>query len=130
MAAVLVDLGLFLDAQRSIERAVACAADTTQRASYLSSARSIAHHRRQQADHWMLLGLPHGSSAADAKKAYRKLALKLHPDKTSQSVKVDYQLGKDGCRLGSAEETQREMLERATWLFKLLGEAQDALTAA
>lgn len=127
MAAVLVDLGLFLDAQRAIEQAVACAVDASQRVSYLSMARGIAHHRQQQADHWLLLGVPHGASGAEAKKAYRKLALKLHPDKTSQAVKIDYQLGEDGVRVGTADETQRLMLEKATWVFKLLGEAQDAL---
>ncbi|ABO93948.1 predicted protein, partial [Ostreococcus lucimarinus CCE9901] len=33
------------------------------------------------ADYYRVLGIERGASDADIKKAYRKLALKLHPDK-------------------------------------------------
>ena len=131
MANILMSLGLHAEAHRSIERAISCAADAAQRSQY----RSVSHSwpscpqgLGQQPDFRMLLGLQHGSTEGDAKKSYRKLALKLHPDKTSQSVKVQYHLGPAGTQLMAAEETQRQLLKHATWLFKLLGEAHEALT--
>ena len=36
--------------------------------------------------HYDVLGLPRGARAAEAKKAFHKLALKLHPDKCSQPL--------------------------------------------
>lgn len=131
MAGLLSDLGLYLDAQKSIELAVACAASAKQRAEYQNTRNSLSHHRRQQMDHTRLLGLHHGASAVDGKRAYRKLALKLHPDKTSQATnRIRFQLTGDGARLLTAEDTRQQVLEQATWLFKQLGEAQDAVTLA
>ena len=131
MAGLLSDLGLYLDAQKSIERAVACAATTNQRTEYQNARNAIFHHRGQQMDHARLLGLHHGASAVEAKRAYRKLALKLHPDKTSQATnRIRFQLTEVGSLLWSAEETRRRVLEQATWLFKQVGEAQDAMMAS
>jgi tetratricopeptide (TPR) repeat protein len=131
MAGLLFDLGLYLDAQKSIERAVACAATSKQRSEYQNAKNSISHHRRQQMDHTRLLGLHHSASVVDGKRAYRKLALKLHPDKTSQATnRIQFQLSEAGSRLWTAEETRHQVLEQATWLFKQLGEAQDAMTSS
>ncbi len=128
MAGLLSDLGLYLDAQKSIEHAVACAATPKQRSEYQNTRNSLSHHLRQQMDHTRLLGLRHGASAVDGKRAYRKLALKLHPDKTSQATnRIQFQLTEDGARLLTAEDTRQQVLEQATWLFKQLGEAQDAM---
>ena len=55
-------------------------------------------------DYYEVLGVDRGASEADVKKAYRKLALKLHPDKNPNS---------------------REQAERQ---FKVLSEAYEVLS--
>ena len=128
MASLLSELGLFLDAQKSIERAIACATSGKQRSEYQHVQNTIIHHRQQQMDHARLLGLHPSASTVDAKRAYRKLALKLHPDKTSQTLKrIEFRLTPAGALLQMEEETRRRMLEHGTWLFKQIGEAQDAM---
>jgi len=88
-------------------------------------------------DHYSILGLEMGCSANEVKKAYRKAALRHHPDKAGQFLQrsvdgaedtglwkdaTDDQLRRDGERL--IDEVRRD----AEQLFKLIGESYAVLS--
>ncbi|OAY68611.1 DnaJ subfamily C member 7 [Ananas comosus] len=74
-------------------------------------------------DMYLILGIESSSSAADVKKAYRKAALRHHPDKASQLLvrtdNVDDALWRE-----LADEVHRD----ADRLFKMIGEAYTILS--
>lgn len=51
--------------------------------------KSASNTMSGEADHYRVLGLSTDASASDIKKAYRKLALKYHPDKQKQASEED-----------------------------------------
>lgn len=74
-------------------------------------------------DHYSILGVEASSTAAEIKKAYRKAALRHHPDKAGQfSVRSDS--GDDGYWNEVGEEVRRD----AERLFKMIGEAYAILS--
>lgn len=74
-------------------------------------------------DHYLILGVEASSTAAEIKKAYRKAALRHHPDKAGQfSVRSDS--GDDGYWNEVGEEVRRD----AERLFKMIGEAYAILS--
>ncbi|XP_074585999.1 uncharacterized protein LOC141841714 isoform X1 [Curcuma longa] len=75
-------------------------------------------------DMHVILGIEPSSSAADIKKAYRKAALRHHPDKAGQ-ILVRSETS-DGAWREVAEEVHRD----ADRLFKLIGEAYTVLSDA
>ena len=97
-----------------------------QKKEYLSRMESIklASSRGDKPDYCGLLGVPSGTGE-QMKRAYRKLALKLHPDKAASSVQMDNRLGETGIVFQDLAIKQ-SIVDRATWLFKLIGEAYAA----
>jgi hypothetical protein len=75
------------------------------------------------ADHYKLLGLGRQCSEGDVKRAYKKLALQMHPDKAVASCKFSTQAGPGGAKLAAelVSEAQARVAEDATWIFKCLG---------
>jgi DnaJ family protein C protein 7 len=130
MASIFLELGMCGEARRAAEQAISVAVDPSQRTKYCSMLKTILLQGTTGGPKYHLLfGLNRDFSESDVKKAYRKLALRLHPDKTSQSTNVEYQLGNLGVQVLSAGKTRQSMHELSTWLFKLLGEAQEVLLA-
>ncbi|CAD5171111.1 unnamed protein product [Musa acuminata subsp. malaccensis] len=74
-------------------------------------------------DMYMILGIEPSSSAADVKKAYRKAALRHHPDKAGQLLARSENLD-NGVWREMAEEVHRH----ADRLFKMIGEAYSVLS--
>ncbi|KAG6519202.1 hypothetical protein ZIOFF_022694 [Zingiber officinale] len=72
-------------------------------------------------DMYLILGIESSSSVADIKKAYRKAALRHHPDKAVQILVRSENL--DKLRREVAEEVHRD----ADRLFKMIGEAYAVL---
>ncbi|XP_020275832.1 uncharacterized protein LOC109850267 [Asparagus officinalis] len=72
---------------------------------------------------YMILGIESSSSAADIKKAYRKAALRHHPDKAGQSL-----VRNENVDDGLWREVAAEVHADADRLFKMIGEAYTVLS--
>ncbi|XP_071685601.1 uncharacterized protein [Rutidosis leptorrhynchoides] len=68
---------------------------------------------------YLILGVKSTAAASEIKKAYRKAALKHHPDKAAQSVKSDN---------GMWKEIAENVYKDADTFFKLIGEAYAILS--
>ena len=56
------------------------------------------------------------------RRAYKRLALQLHPDKAAAAVRLAPRCCGCGTAAYESVAAQERLAERATWLFKLLGE--------
>jgi hypothetical protein len=73
--------------QRRAAREAASAAATAQRrASAAAAGGATAAAMQQEADAFAELGLPLGADAKSVARAYKRLALRLHPDKQQQAA--------------------------------------------
>lgn len=72
---------------------------------------------------YMILGIEPSSSAADVKKAYRKAALRHHPDKAGQQL-----VRNDNVDDGVWRDVAAEVHSDADRLFKMIGEAYAILS--
>ncbi|KAM7505390.1 hypothetical protein LguiB_004294 [Lonicera macranthoides] len=75
-------------------------------------------------DLYMILGIKASDPAAEIKKAYRKAALRHHPDKAGQFL-ARCEIGDDGCLY---KEIAEKIHTDADRLFKMIGEAYAVLS--
>jgi hypothetical protein len=128
MATILHELGFFNEALKEISMAIQTADHLDQKKEYLLRMEymKVAALQGNKPDYSSLLGVSSGVGTGEQmKRAYRKLALKLHPDKAASSVQIDNRLGETGIVLEDIKLKQN-IVDRATWLFKLIGEAYAA----
>lgn len=77
--------------------------------------------------YYRILGVAQDCTVLDVKKAYRMLALRFHPDKAIVTCKFSCRLGQSGVDYASYGEICQEVREEASWLFKVINEANAAL---
>lgn len=127
IANILSELGLFHDAKKFLKKAISYTNESKKAVeyqAYLNQVHALSLKADSRNHSYLLLGIDRSANSSDIKKAYRKLALKLHPDKVLSSIKVSYQLGRAGVLLAEEPQMKKDVVGHATWLFKLLGEAQ------
>ncbi|KAG2436297.1 hypothetical protein HXX76_006608 [Chlamydomonas incerta] len=84
--------------------------------------------------HYKLLGLTNTCSEEEVRKAYRRLALKHHPDKAMSAVKVALATpGAAGASpysgpLAVASELEARVRDEAAWLFNFINQAHEELS--
>jgi hypothetical protein len=126
LSAALADRALAADARREYQRRLA---DARARAAAGAAPRAAA--ATPKADHYQLLGVARGCSVDEAQRAYKRLALALHPDKAAATARFAARLGAAGSELAApAAGARARLAEAATLLFKHLGEARDVLADA
>lgn len=149
LATLLSELGMYSSAVDELNAAIAShdGITSTSKAEYqnrLRAAQQAAAPRRTfygtmmnapRANHYKVLGLEKGCDAAQVRKSYKKLALQLHPDKSTTACRVSFKICGTGSSVGSeltelAAETQKRLENGASWVFKCLGEANETLSAA
>ncbi|XP_039026378.1 dnaJ homolog subfamily C member 7-like, partial [Hibiscus syriacus] len=104
------------------ERSVNLANDTRHARSWLSE---IEEQSKKEVplDFYLILGIEPSASPAEIKKAYRKAALRHHPDKAVQSL-VRTENGDDKIWKDIREEAYKDVDK----LFKIIGEAYAVLS--
>ncbi|WOK96017.1 hypothetical protein Cni_G04724 [Canna indica] len=108
--------------QAGILRRTSCNSDLSQAHARL---RSVEEEAKKEIplDLYMILSIEQSSSAADIKKAYRKAALRHHPDKAGQFL-VRSENNDDGIWREVVDEVHKD----ADSLFKIIGEAYTVLS--
>ncbi|KAL6772029.1 TPR10 [Auxenochlorella protothecoides x Auxenochlorella symbiontica] len=147
LATALGEVGRHADAAEALRRALACRGATpAEKKGYqtrLAAAQRAAAPRSNgmmrrggegeappPPDHYRLLGLAANCSGEEVRRAFKRLALQLHPDKTAGAVRCRASLGSCGVVIEEDQETElrQSLQEAATWLFKCLSEAHEVLT--
>lgn len=107
------------------------AADRTTLDSRLREAKAAASQTKTP-HHYKLLGLERSCSEDDVRKAYKKLALRFHPDKALSSCKYARCMGDTAAgfmaELMGGEDTTARLREEANWLFHFINNAHEELS--
>jgi len=114
-------------ARREAENAAAARAAARARHSFSAQATASASARKEEADAYAVLGLHYGADAKAVTRAYKRLALKLHPDKVSiarrNSGQREEDEGGEGVG-GEAEAAAHAAFVKVTQAYKLLSNSK------
>jgi tetratricopeptide (TPR) repeat protein len=110
-------------ARREAENAAAARAAARARQSFNAQAAVSAAARKEEADAYAVLGLHYGADSKAVTRAYKRLALKLHPDKVSIARRNSGEDGDSG--KGNDEEAEaaaHAAFVKITQAYKFLSE--------
>lgn len=80
-----------------------------------------------QPDYYSLLMLDRKCTPEEVRKAYKRLALQLHPDKVVSACRFTSQLSESGTKVLPVLQASDRLQQDAKWLFQCLGDAHQVL---